>query len=139
MSRGVRDAIVDQLRACKTPEEILNFENVRILRLPIVFGKGFKKNYLYDMINKNNLERICPDSLVQFYDVSDLHKDINASWNSIPIIRNLATEPLLVRDIAKKHFPKPFIHAQSKKHFPENVFQTGWSENVFYLFIFPEI
>ena len=27
MSRGVRDAIVDQLRACKTQEEILHFEN----------------------------------------------------------------------------------------------------------------
>ena len=27
MSRGVRDAIVDQLRSCKTPEEILNFES----------------------------------------------------------------------------------------------------------------
>jgi len=26
MSRGVSDAIVDQLRACKTPEEILDFE-----------------------------------------------------------------------------------------------------------------
>ena len=26
MSRGVREAIVDQLRACKTPEEILSFE-----------------------------------------------------------------------------------------------------------------
>ncbi len=26
MSRGVRDAIVDQLRACKTSEEILDFE-----------------------------------------------------------------------------------------------------------------
>ena len=27
MSKGVREAIVDQLRACKTPEEILHFEN----------------------------------------------------------------------------------------------------------------
>ena len=26
MSRGVRDAIVDQLRACQTAEEILDFE-----------------------------------------------------------------------------------------------------------------
>ncbi len=26
MSKGVRDAIVDQLRACKTTEEMLNFE-----------------------------------------------------------------------------------------------------------------
>ena len=26
MSKGVREAIVDQLRACKTQEEILNFE-----------------------------------------------------------------------------------------------------------------
>ena len=27
MSKGVREAIVDQLRACKTAEEFLNFEN----------------------------------------------------------------------------------------------------------------
>ena len=27
MSRAVREAIVDQLRACKTPEEILHFES----------------------------------------------------------------------------------------------------------------
>ena len=27
MSRGVREAIVDQLRICKTPEEILHFES----------------------------------------------------------------------------------------------------------------
>ena len=27
MSRGVRDAIVDQHRICKTPEEILHFES----------------------------------------------------------------------------------------------------------------
>ena len=27
MSRVMRDALVDQLRACKTPDEILNFEN----------------------------------------------------------------------------------------------------------------
>ena len=27
MSRGVREAIVDQLRACKTTEEILHFES----------------------------------------------------------------------------------------------------------------
>ena len=27
MSRGVREAIVDQLRACKTTEEILNLES----------------------------------------------------------------------------------------------------------------
>ncbi len=26
MSRGARDAVVDQLRSCQTPEEILNFE-----------------------------------------------------------------------------------------------------------------
>ena len=27
MSKGFRDALVDQLRACKTPEEILKFES----------------------------------------------------------------------------------------------------------------
>ena len=27
MPKGMREAIVDQLRACQTPEEIINFEN----------------------------------------------------------------------------------------------------------------
>jgi nucleoside-diphosphate-sugar epimerase len=105
-----------------------NFKNVRILRLPIVFGKGFKKNYLYDMINKNNIERICLDSLVQFYDVSDLPEGINNSWKSIPIIRNMATEPLLVRDIAEKYFPKLIDQMLKTSPFKTNM-KTNYHES----------
>ena len=42
MDRVVRDAIVDQLRACKTPEEILDFENW--------FNSETKSGPLYEVI-----------------------------------------------------------------------------------------
>ena len=82
------------------------FQDVRILRLPIVFGPGFKKNYLYDMINKNNLDRICIDSAVQFYYVLDLIDDIESSWSSNPVVKNMATEPLFIENIVNIFFPE---------------------------------
>ncbi len=42
MSRGVRDAIVDQLRACQTTEEILDFE--------IWFNSETNSGPLYEII-----------------------------------------------------------------------------------------
>ena len=42
MSRGVREAIVDQLRACKTTEEILRFE--------IWFNSETNSGPLYEII-----------------------------------------------------------------------------------------
>jgi len=34
------------------------FENYHIIRLPALFGKGLKKNIIYDLMNKNQIEKI---------------------------------------------------------------------------------
>ena len=52
------------------------FKNKIIIRLPGVFGKGLKKNVIYDLLKKNNLEKIYLNDEFQWYDLSLLYKDI---------------------------------------------------------------
>ena len=50
------------------------FENFHIIRLPALFGKGLKKNIIYDLINKNQIENISKDTFFQWYDLNWLKK-----------------------------------------------------------------
>ena len=43
-----------------------------ILRLPGLFGKGLKKNILYDLLFQNTIQNICLDSTFQWYNISNL-------------------------------------------------------------------
>ena len=53
-----------------------NFKNYLIIRLPGVFGIGLKKNIIYDLINKNELEKIYSNDYFQWYDLNLLKKNI---------------------------------------------------------------
>jgi nucleoside-diphosphate-sugar epimerase len=81
------------------------FENCISIRLPIVFGNGFKKNYLFDMLNEKNLDRIFLQNRVQFYDVSDLTRDIMHHKKYSRRIVNFATEPVVLEEIVDLYFP----------------------------------
>ena len=63
----------------KTLEKFVkkNFKNNYILRLPGVFGKGLKKNIIYDLLNKNNISQIYANDKFQWYDLSYLKEDIS--------------------------------------------------------------
>ena len=54
----------------------LNFSNFLIIRLPGVFGSGLKKNIIFDLLNKKNLEKISSYDYFQWYDLNFLVKDI---------------------------------------------------------------
>lgn len=65
---------------------------ITIIRLPALFHKDIKKNVLFDLLNKNNVEKINVNSSYQWYDLNDLWKDTNAcqrgaehQWFSAPI------------------------------------------------------
>jgi hypothetical protein len=81
-----------------------NFENCTVVRPPIVFGKGFKKNYLFDLINKNNLQGVHLKNEIQLYDVKSLTSDINYAKHKNLKILNLATEPVKILDIVDSYF-----------------------------------
>ena len=90
------------------------FLDHHIIRLPIVYGKGFSKNFLFDLINKNNLEFLNGNDLVQIYDVKNLKKDINILEKKKIKIINLSSRPIRIGKIAKKFFK---INLNKKKSF----------------------
>lgn len=53
------------------------FKNFLIIRLPALFGKGIKKNIIFDLLNENNLDKINVNDSFQWFDLSSLYKIIN--------------------------------------------------------------
>jgi len=74
------------------------FKNLFIIRLPIVYGLGVKKNIIFDLKN-NILNLLNPNDILQFYPVEMLLNDINlAIKHNIGII-NLCSEPIKVKEL----------------------------------------
>lgn len=76
-----------------------------ILRLPALFGVGLKKNYLYDLMNKNNLEKVNINSSFQWYSLSWLWGDIKIAQEDGRKTVNLYTESIETNDIIDTFFP----------------------------------
>ena len=55
----------------------LTFDNYHIVRLPALFGKGLKKNIIFDLINNNNIGDIPVNSAFQWYWLDWLKRDID--------------------------------------------------------------
>jgi sugar phosphate isomerase/epimerase len=77
------------------------FDNYHIIRLPALFGKGLKKNIIYDLMNKNQIENISKDCFFQWYDLNWLKNDIEIVVKNNIQICNLFTEPLSSLEIIK--------------------------------------
>lgn len=84
-----------------------------IVRLPGLFGAGLKKNVIYDFLNRNNLEAICPESVFQFYPLARLWDDIEIVRGSGLSLVNFATEPVSVRAVAEKAFGFEFENSRA--------------------------
>lgn len=77
------------------------FDNYHIVRLPALFGKGLKKNIIYDLINNNQIENISKDTFFQWYDLNWLKNDIDLIIKNNIKICNLFTESLSTFEIIK--------------------------------------
>lgn len=85
-----------------------NFADVHIIRLPGLFGKGLKKNIIYDFMNHNAIEMIRSDNVFQFYDLKRLYQDIHIVLEQkLPLV-NFATEPVVVSELAWNVFEREF-------------------------------
>ena len=72
------------------------------VRLPGLFGRGLKKNVIYDFLNHNETSAICPESVFQFYCLDDLWRDIaQVRAHGLGVV-NFAVEPVSVRDVARE-------------------------------------
>jgi sugar phosphate isomerase/epimerase len=87
-------------------QEVRNiFADALIVRLPGLFGKGLKKNCIYDFVKNNRTEFILTNSSFQWYDMSGLVQDIEMALDKGLKLVNFFPEPLdtsIIMDIAKK-------------------------------------
>jgi len=74
------------------------FETHHIIRLPGLFGKGLKKNVIYDFLH-NKKVTVSPDSLFQWYNIENLPSDINTCIEKDIKCIQLVSDPISVRDI----------------------------------------
>lgn len=77
----------------------IDYESIKILRLPGLFGPYLKKNILFDIKNKNNLDQININSYYQWYNIDRILKDIAAVTKFDEPIINIFPEPLSTRKI----------------------------------------
>lgn len=90
------------------------FDNVHIVRLPGLFGRGLKKNFIYDLIHSNALEWTHQDSKFQMYDLSRLWLDIEIVLSrDLPLV-NFATSPVTAKGIASQCFGIEFCNLPDK-------------------------
>jgi nucleoside-diphosphate-sugar epimerase len=86
-------------------QEILDlFPSVLIARLPAIYGWNLKKNALYDLMHRHELEKIHPKAIYQFYWLEHLWRDIQIARNAGLSILNFATEPLGIQKVAEEVF-----------------------------------
>lgn len=80
------------------------FSSYLIIRLPIMYGHGLKKNIIYDALNNNEIDKINGSAIVQIYNVKNLKKDLERFIKSEHKIINLATEPISTKKLFKEVF-----------------------------------
>lgn len=85
-----------------------NFDNHLIVRLPGLVGPGLKKNIIFDLLNKNNLEQVESRNVFQFYPMVNLWFDIQTALAEKLTLVHLTAEPISVAAIAKQGFGTDF-------------------------------
>ena len=76
-----------------------------ILRLPGLFGKGLKKNVLYDLIHDNQVEQISLGSTFQWYGIGALYGDIQRCVAKGVRCVHLVSPPIETAAIVRRCFP----------------------------------
>ena len=80
------------------------FDNYFIIRLPMLFGQGLKKNVLYDLQHNQFLQNINQNSFFQWYCLNNLYKDIKYLIKKEIRLINLISEPIIIDEIINRFF-----------------------------------
>ena len=85
-----------------------HFENVLIVRLPGLVGKGLKKNILFDFHNNNEVLKIDSRGVFQFYPVQRLWGDIKKAEENALSLVHLTSAPVSVAEVAREVWGREF-------------------------------
>lgn len=118
-----------------------NFDST-IIRLPALFGKGLKKNIIYDFLNNNCLGMIHQDGVFQFYNLQNIWEDIKKALRYNLKILNVATEPVSVKEVAREVFGIDFknnIKGPGPMYDSHTKYAKAWNRSGDYLYSKTEI
>lgn len=82
----------------------------QIMRLPALFGRGLKKNVVFDFLNRHHLDRIDGRGRFQFYDLARLPGDVDRFLASGIATLNVTSAPLAVAAVAEICLGEPFVN-----------------------------
>lgn len=84
--------------------------DAHVIRLPGLYGKGLKKNVIFDFINDNDVHKIDSRGIFQFYNLDRLSRDIALAIEyGLPLV-HLPTEPVSVADVVRAGFDREFTN-----------------------------
>ena len=88
-------------------ETFLTYKDLKVFRLPALYGKHIKKNVLFDLLNDNNVDSINLNSAYQWYNLENLAEDVEYYCGAYPKekVINLFPEPVETTEVLKL-FPK---------------------------------
>lgn len=81
------------------------FPDVLIVRLPGLFGPGLKKNVLFDLLHRHELDKINPRSSFQYYWLGRFWSDIQLALDAKLRLVHLFPEPLSTAVLLEHLFP----------------------------------
>lgn len=81
------------------------FANVRIVRLPALFGEGLKKNVVFDLLHDNQVGNVNPAARFQWYPLARLNTDIETIRAQDLRLVNLFPQPIRTSEIVDRFFP----------------------------------
>lgn len=103
-----------------------NFQNLYIIRLPIVYGQNFSKNFIYDLLKKNDIHKLNGKDKVQIYHVKNLLGDINFVLKKNIKSLNISSPPIEMGFISKNYFN---IKLKESNPFRKMNMKTIYSKN----------
>ncbi len=96
---GLHRRMLERFVEAKFPEHL-------IVRLPGLVGPGLRKNAVYDLLNKNNVEAIDSRAIFQFYPMVNLKHDIDTAWQERLNLVHLTSEPISMSEVAAGGFDR---------------------------------
>lgn len=86
------------------------FEDHRVLRLTGLFGRGLKKNLIYDVLTDGNIDGFDARSAFQFYNLNRIGSDVATAAEAPTGTYNLAVSPVTVASVVETLTGQAYDH-----------------------------
>ena len=75
-----------------------------VVRLPGLYGRGLKKNPIFDLLHDRSVDRIPGNGRFQFYDVERVWRDVSRILDAGVTAVNITAEPVMMAEVAAQMF-----------------------------------